>query len=119
MLHIWKHKIGLVSCGSFGSTSGTQSDTGSTGFDSSGNSNIGTSQINWEELCTQYHDSLNLKAPCSTYAQGTQLTSAGQQALFCLGGGLVANVASLVGHSDPGLTTAIKIAQIAGKKICP
>jgi len=39
---------------------------------------------------------LSLKAPCSTYVQGTQLTPAGQQALLCLGGGAVITLASLV-----------------------
>jgi hypothetical protein len=108
---------GLASCNT-GSNSGT-SDTGSKGFNSSGSNPIETSQINWEELCNQYHDALSLKAPCSTYAQGTQLTQAGQQALFCLGGGLVTSLISLVGISNPGLATAIKVAQTAGERTCP
>lgn len=59
---------------------------------------------------------LSLKAPCSTYAQGTQLTPAGQQALLCLGGGAVVTLSSLINPSNAPLAAAI---QAAGQKVCP
>jgi hypothetical protein len=98
-----------------GGSSDSQSNLGNTGTDTSG-STAGTSQINWEGLCNQYHDMLGLKAPCSTYAQGTQLTPAGQQALLCLGGGAVTTLASLVNPSNSLLAKGI---QLAGQKVCP
>jgi hypothetical protein len=96
-------------------------DQSNTGPDTSGSSNSGTTGIDWEGLCNQYHSNLlfSLKAPCSTYAHGTQLTPAGQQALFCLGGGAIATLISLVSITNPGLAAGIKIAQSAGDRLCP
>jgi hypothetical protein len=56
-----------------------------------------------------------LKAPCSTYAQGTQLTPAGQQALLCLGREAVITLASFVNPTDAALADGI---QAAGQKVC-
>ena len=51
-----------------------------------------------------------------TYALGTQLTPAGQQALLCLGGGAVITLSSLVNPTDAALAAGI---QAAGQKVCP
>jgi hypothetical protein len=101
-----------------GSNGGDQSNTGP---DTSGSSNSGTTGIDWEGLCNQYHSNLlfSLKAPCSTYAHGTQLTPAGNQALFCLGGGAIATLISIVGISNPLLAGSLKLAQTQGEKLCP
>jgi hypothetical protein len=54
----WNH----VSCNNSGSnTSSTQSSNTDTGTYSSSNSNTGTNNgLNWESLCNQYHDLMNL-----------------------------------------------------------
>jgi hypothetical protein len=63
-------------------------NTGNSGTDTSGSGSSGTNGgINWEDLCNSYHDILGLKASCSTYAHGFELTQTGQTALACLLGG--------------------------------
>ena len=57
-----------------------------------------------------------LKAAYFTYALGTQLTTAGQQALLCLGGGAVITRSSSVNPTDAPLAAGI---QAAGQKVCP
>ena len=57
-----------------------------------------------------------LKAGYFTYALGTQLTTAGQQALLCLGGGALITLSSLVNPTNAALAAGI---QAAAQKVCP
>jgi hypothetical protein len=57
---------------------------------------------------------LILKAAYFTYALGTQLTTAGQQALLCLTGGAVKTLYLLVNPTNAALAAGIAISTVVG-----
>jgi hypothetical protein len=69
--------------------------------------------FNWENLCNSYGSLAGLKQPCSYYAHGTELTSAGEQASLCLFGG---GVLSLI---NPHVAAAARELASRSNTICP